>query len=431
MARFTIIQALAAAVAVAGSAAALGPRHGGQHMCARDKCLNGVSRGPLSLKGDRAASVASKDCAWFLDVTVTPCPVTITATVTALQTPGTVTDVVTLVATETEFLTDVVTEVTTTTPVTTEITSETSVSTVTELSSSTETIVSVSTTTTTTSTTTVSSVPLKRAVPTSAGRANCPASSTKPVTSIPCYAPCGKTAAAYSSACSCLGVKGTTTTLPASTVKVTVTATASVPAVTATQTTSQTTLDESVTTTTTQLTLTAATPSTTTTTTTLPSTTTTTTTLVQTTFTQTTTTTTITALTVLPTSCNLRLQVASGGTYTGQYATNYRDARNPLALTPDQGDAAVLHQEYATGYLRDGDSNIGSTRGTLPANIFFGPLSDTSLSPLVCQRGAALSCRNDVGGIVFMVCPNEDSQLRFGAEVSPNCQEISFVKVCV
>jgi len=39
----------------------------------------------------------------------------------------------------------------------------------------------------------------------------CPSSQT--ATSLPCYADCGKKAAAYSSACSCLGVVGSTRTL--------------------------------------------------------------------------------------------------------------------------------------------------------------------------------------------------------------------------
>ncbi|PIA92276.1 hypothetical protein CB0940_09331 [Cercospora beticola] len=174
-----------------------------RNYCNKDACLRAVSK----------ARTAKADCSSFLQPTVTPCPVTVCKTITkttacktsTITKPCTVT--ATRTAKETTVVTDIITEPVTITTVTTS-------------------------TTTTTTVTTITGIPLleKRELE---ERNGCKATTRRATKTPQCAATC-KNKDAYSSACSCLGVRvPKATTVKAKTVTTTKTVfTTSTPVIT-------------------------------------------------------------------------------------------------------------------------------------------------------------------------------------------------------
>ncbi|KAJ1323133.1 hypothetical protein MN608_11279 [Microdochium nivale] len=238
---------------VFGQTAALVPKLDTRESCSQNKCLKGVHKGPLSLDTTSAMTAASTDCFSFLAVTVSPCPVTTTKTVTEYSAATTVTDAITDILTTTELTETVLTTSVTSTPSITESLTETAATTIVDVVDETTTATVLTTTTVTVFPTTTVVARVRRATSV-VETVQC--SSTKSATSIPCYAHCGKNLAAYSSACACIGVAtGVTSTAPATTTTITETVTLPVPVITTTVATQGTVTEQTTLTTATTVTV--------------------------------------------------------------------------------------------------------------------------------------------------------------------------------
>ncbi|KAI0123132.1 hypothetical protein BJ170DRAFT_126949 [Xylariales sp. AK1849] len=419
--------------------------------CVRDKCHNRVNAGPKHLEDNSASSSARKDCSSFLEKTVTPCPVTITITVTSLRTG----DAVTVPVTETQRTTrtigtTITLPITTTiTPTTTETSNDTLLVNVT--ATVTEGTTTILPTTVETEVVTQSSTvfhPEKRAVTTIPARysgkdtdkpkaCHLPADSVYPsyqtATKIPYYASCDENVASYSSACSCLGVVGAAATVPPATSTETITITRTIaPTITQTTTVPEAETTEFTSTITTLITLVGEEETTTEVSTVfVTSTATTSTTKVSSVIPSTVV--TSTTLVTVPSTCPFFQLQAVGGAIDGQYVLSQGENQK-LAFTAARGSAAVFHindaGQLTTGVLiASADSDAALSYVYIQTQTTIDGDGDLSL---ICQKTPSLTCATSNGSTRFVVClvvgpggPSPGPALLFGTGSYSDCGYIS------
>ncbi|KXJ88198.1 hypothetical protein Micbo1qcDRAFT_178353 [Microdochium bolleyi] len=447
-------------------AKALVPNLDPRAQCSTDKCqkstnnesliLLQVGKGPPNLHGADAAASARKDCSSFQVVTVTPCPVTTTKTITTDVDSRTVFDVSTTTTTTTE-------PTTVTIPYTVTLVGSTTTETVTEtlIGGSTATVAR-TVTVSSTQTTTVTVVRDKRAAPSfpltrppeekyqalAARAAACPLTSS--ATSVPGYADCGKrpaaAATAYASACSCLGVSRSTSVAPAPIVTETSTVTNARTTVTRASVTTQTETNESTRTIDTTITLPGEDEIITETTTEHSTSVTTTTTNVSTVTAVVPKTVTTTVKNTSPTPCRFfQLRAAGGGPTSNGKFVAMRGEGVETTFSADRGQAGVFQLSPAGRLVISSAADAGPGPGPdLIANIddrevftvYFNrqrAITNRGYLPLTCSTTAGatattdrtLSCTAGNGRSRFLVCPRQNGNLLFGQALFDGCVYIS------
>ncbi|KXJ87824.1 hypothetical protein Micbo1qcDRAFT_215717 [Microdochium bolleyi] len=424
---------VALAPLIISQAAAIVPAFDRRTSCANDKCLQGVHRGPLSLSGSYALDVARSDCLAFADVTVIPCDVVTTTTVTSYFAASTATEVLTETTTSTELTSVTIPTTTTTTPTITTVVTESSLTTITDVSTTTSSSTSTANTVVTVTQTSTAFQPAKRTV--LAGSSTADAQVTCPTTQsgaiVPCYAHCGKNPEAYSSACSCLGYTGTTQTLSASTSTATVTVTESIPVTTITETTVQAEVTEATATITTLITLVEE-EQTTTETTTVQATTTISTVEVEIDQTVVTSTSTVTETTTVPTTCIDFQMSISGGALSGRHVRFAPSGA--VVLTPDASLATTFRTDSVGRAVSGFEIFIvsGSNIEVVPELVRHTDFRGQAGYFILCDKAPTLSCARQSfrpsDAIKFYTCPSQSAEgILIGAASAatpPGCEVI-------